>query len=150
ELLAALGWTHDRPVLLPSSGAIVIGLTHSLLPFGVLTILTTFNGINPNLERAAMSLGATRTRTFFSVTLPLSVPGVAGAFSLAFSLAISAYATPAILGGPGSSTMATLIFDFMTTLNDWSLGSALGSVLIVSSMLLLVVGTVLGSRRVAL
>jgi len=150
ELLAALGWTHDRPVLLPSSGAIVIGLTHSLLPFGVLTILTTFNGINPNLERAAMSLGATRTRTFFSVTLPLSVPGVAGAFSLAFSLAISAYATPAILGGPASSTMATLIYDFMTTLDDWSLGSALGAALIISSMLLLVVGSVLGSRRVAL
>ncbi len=150
DLLAALGWTHDRPVLLPSSGAIVIGLTHSLLPFGVLTILTTLNGLNPNLEKAAMSLGATRTRTFLFVTLPLSAPGVAGAFSLAFSLAISAYATPAILGGPGSSTMATLIFDFMTTLNDWSLGSALGAILIVSSMVLLVIGSVLGSRRMAL
>ncbi len=98
-------------IMLPSSGAIVVGLTHSLLPYGILTILSALNGINPNLEKAAMSLGATRMRTFLSVTLPLSLSGVAGGFLLAFSLSISAYATPAILGGPATSTMATQIYD---------------------------------------
>jgi putative spermidine/putrescine transport system permease protein len=137
-------------IMLPSSGAIVVGLTHSLLPYGILTILSALNGINPNLEKAAMSLGATRTRTFLTVTLPLSLSGVAGGFLLAFSLSISAYATPAILGGPATSTMATQIYDFMTALDDWSLGSAMGAILIFSAMALLVVGSVLGSRRVAL
>jgi putative spermidine/putrescine transport system permease protein len=135
--------------MLPSSAAIVIGLTHSLLPYGVLTILSALNGINPHLEKASMSLGATRWRTFRDVTLPLSMPGVVGGFLLAFSLSISAYATPAILGGPATSTMATQIYDFMTSLDDWSLGSAMGAILIFSSMILLVVGAVLGARRQA-
>ncbi len=145
DLLRALGFAPQ--VMLPSVGAIVVGLTHSLLPFGVLTILSALNGINPSLERAALSLGASRTRTFLTVTLPLSAGGVVGGFLLAFALAISAYATPTILGGPATETMATLIYKFMVSLMDWSIGSALGTMLILSSMLLVGVGTVLGARR---
>ena len=137
-------------IMLPSSGAIVVGLVHSLLPYGVLTILSSINGINPNLERASMSLGGNRWRTFREVTLPLSLPGVAGGFLLAFSLSISAYATPAILGGPATATMATQIYDFLTNLDDWSLGSAMAAILIASAMLLLVLGGAFGARRTAL
>jgi putative spermidine/putrescine transport system permease protein len=133
--------------LLPSSGAIVVGLTHALLPYGVLTLLGVLSQLNPNVERAAMNLGASRTRVFFEVTLPLSGGGIAAAFLLAFSLAISAYATPAILGGPGTETLATLIYTFMVSLVDWSIGSALGAVLIVVSLALLFAGILLGSRR---
>jgi len=150
DLLRATGITSQSLPLLPSVGAIVIGLTHSLLPYGVLTILSSLNGVNPSFEKAAMSLGANRIRTFFEVTLPLSLPGIVGAFVIAFTLSISAYATPAILGGPSTATMATLIYDFMTSLADWALGSAMGALLIVSSMVLLVIGSVLGSKREAL
>ena len=118
---------------MPSTGAIVIGLAHALLPYTVLTIMGSLNGINPNLEQAAMSLGANRTR-FLHVVLPLSLPGIAGGFILAFSIAISAYATPAILGGPATQVMATAIYGFMTQLLDWSIGAALAVVLIVSSL----------------
>ena len=131
----------EPQVMLPSSGAIVVGLTHALLPYGVLTIMGALTGLNPNVERAAMSLGASRFRTFLAVTLPLSLTGIAAAFLLAFSLAISAYATPAILGGPATETLATLIYKFMVSLVDWSIGSALGAVLIVSSLVLLWLGT---------
>ncbi len=147
DVLRAMGFAPV--IMLPSTGAIIIGLVHSLLPYGVLTILSAINGINPNLERAAMSLGGSRWRTFVTVTLPLSIPGIAGGFLLAFSLSISAYATPAILGGPATSTMATQIYDFLTALDDWSLGSAMGAILIISAMLLLVVGSALGARRAA-
>jgi putative spermidine/putrescine transport system permease protein len=150
DLVHAVAPRIGALAMLPSSGAIVIGLTHSLLPYGVLTILSALNGINPHLEKASMSLGATRWRTFCEVTLPLSMPGVAGGFLLAFSLSISAYATPAILGGPATSTMATQIYDFMTSLDDWSLGSAMGAILIFSAMALLVIGSVLGARRAAI
>ena len=136
--------------ILPSSTAIVIGLLHSLLPYGVLTILSAINGINPSLERAAMSLGASRLRTFLSVTLPLSMNGIAGAFLLAFSLSISAYATPAILGSPATAVMATRIFEFLTSLDDWSLGSAMAAILIVTTMLMLLMGSALGARRPSL
>ena len=146
----ALGLASGPLVMLPSSAAIVIGLTHSLLPYGVLTILSAVNSINPSLERAAMSLGASRLRTFVSVTLPLSANGVAGAFLLAFSLSISAYATPAILGGPATATMATRIYEFLTSLDDWSLGSAMAAILIFTTMLMLLLGSAVGARRASL
>jgi putative spermidine/putrescine transport system permease protein len=150
SLAQALGLSQGPLVMLPSSAAIVVGLTHSLLPYGVLTILSAINSINPSLERAAMSLGASRMRTFLNVTLPLSVSGVAGAFLLTFSLSISAYATPAILGGPATATMATRIYEFLTSLDDWSLGSAMAAILIVTTMTMLLIGSAIGSRRASL
>jgi putative spermidine/putrescine transport system permease protein len=138
----------DQPLaLLPSSMAITIGLAHALLPYGVLTIMASLNGLNPNIERAAMSLGAGRIRTFLAVTLPLTLPGIIGGFLLAFAIAISAYATPAILGGPSTQVMATLIRSFMVQALDWALGSAMGAILLVSSIVLLLLTTALGGRR---
>lgn len=150
DLLRWLGLADGPVVMLPSTGAIIVGLAHSLLPFGVLTILAALNGINPNLERAALSLGASRTRTFLSVTLPLSMTGVMAGFLLSFALSISAYATPTILGGPATETIATLIYKFMVALMDWSIGSALGALLIVASLALILVGSLLGARRSSL
>ena len=150
DLLLALGLTTERIAFMPSTGAIIVGLAHALLPYGVLTIMGSLNGINPNLELAAMSLGASRTRTFFSVLLPLSLPGIAGGFMLAFSIAISAYATPAILGGPATQVMATAIYGFMTQLLDWSIGAALAVVLVVCSMALLYAAARMGAKQAAL
>lgn len=150
DVLLGLGLTSERIAFMPSTGAIVIGLAHALLPYTVLTIMGSLNGINPNLEQAAMSLGATRTRTFVHVVLPLSLPGIAGGFILAFSIAISAYATPAILGGPATQVMATAIYGFMTQLLDWSIGAALAVILILSSLLLLYAASRIGAKQAAI
>jgi len=138
----------DRPLqLLPSTGAIIVGIAHALLPYGVLTIMASLNGVNPALERAAMSLGANRTRTFLAVTLPLTLPGIIGGFLLTFAIAISAYATPAILGGPGTQVMATMIATFMINLLDWAAGSAMGAILLVTSIALVILTSAAGARR---
>ena len=150
DALLGLGLLEERIAFMPSTGAIIIGLAHALLPYTVLTIMTSLNGINPNLESAAMSLGATRTRTFFNVVLPLSLPGIAGGFILVFSIAISAYATPAILGGPATQVAATAIYGFILQILDWSLGAALAVILIASSLALLYAASRLGARQVAL
>jgi putative spermidine/putrescine transport system permease protein len=150
DLLLFLGITEERIAFMPSTGAIIIGLAHALLPYAVLTIMGSLNGINPNLEQAAMSLGAGRTRTFVHVVLPLSLPGIAGGFILAFSIAISAYATPAILGGPATQVMATAIYGFMTQLLDWSIGAALAVILVLSSVLLLYAAARFGARQAAI
>ena len=150
DLFLWLGLIQERIAFMPSTGAIIVGLTHALLPYTVLTIMGSLHGINPNLEQAAMSLGASRTRTFWHVVLPLSVPGIAGGFILAFSIAISAYATPAILGGPATQVMATAIYGFITQLLDWSIGAALAVVLIVSSFLLLFAAARLGAKQAAI
>lgn len=150
DVLFGLGLISDRIAFMPSTGAIIIGLAHALLPYAVLTIMGSLNGINPNLELAAMSLGASRTRTFFNVVLPLSLPGIAGAVILVFSIAISAYATPAILGGPATQLAATAIYSFMIHLLDWSIGAALAVILIVSSLLLLYAAARMGTRQAVL
>jgi putative spermidine/putrescine transport system permease protein len=147
SLLHSVG-VIDRPLqFLPSTGAIVVGIAHALLPYGVLTIMASLNGVNPSLERAAMSLGANRLRTFLQVTLPLTAPGIAGGFLLTFAIAISAYATPAILGGPGTQVMATTIRTFMIQLLDWAAGSAMGAILLVTSILLVVLTSAIGTGR---
>ena len=150
DALLGLGLLDERIAFMPSTGAIIVGLAHALLPYTVLTIMSSLNGINPNLESAAMSLGATRTRTFFNVVLPLSLPGIAGGFILVFSVAISAYATPAILGGPATQVAATAIYNFIIQLLDWSLGAALAVILIASSLALLYAASRFGARQVAL
>jgi putative spermidine/putrescine transport system permease protein len=150
DLLLALGAIDERIAFMPSTGAIIVGLAHALLPYTVLTIMGSLQGVNPNLELAAMSLGASRTRTFFHVVLPLSFPGIAGGFILAFSIAISAYATPAILGGPATQVMATAIYGFMTQLLDWSIGAALAVILVVCAVMLTYAAARLGARQGAL
>jgi putative spermidine/putrescine transport system permease protein len=150
DVLLALGLIGERIAFMPSSGAITIGLAHALLPYAVLTVMGGLDAIHPNLERAAMSLGASRWRTFLSVTLPLSMPGVVGGFLLCFSIAISAYATPAILGGPATQVLATAIYGFITQLLDWSVGAALAVILVVSSLALLYLASRLGARQVSL
>ncbi len=147
SVLQSLGMIDKPLIMLPSSVAIVVGLTHALLPYGVLTIMASLNGLNPNLERAAMSLGASRTRTFFAVTLPLTAPGIVGGFLLAFAIAISAYATPAILGGPSTEVMATMIRNFMVSTLDWGPGAAMGAILIVSAIALLLLTSWVGDRK---
>jgi putative spermidine/putrescine transport system permease protein len=150
NLLRALHLVDQPLPLMPSTGAIIIGLTHSLLPYGVLTILTALNSVNPRLEQAAMSLGANRRRTFVAITLPLSLAGVAGTFLLSFTLAISAFATPAMLGGASIPVVATQIYGLLLTELDWSLGSALSVLLVAAAIALTVVGTIAGTRRARL
>jgi putative spermidine/putrescine transport system permease protein len=150
DLLLGLGLIDERIAFMPSTGAIIVGLAHALLPYTVLTIMGSLQGINPNLELAAMSLGASRARTFFDVVLPLTLPGIAGGFILAFSIAISAYATPAILGGPATQVMATAIYGFMTQLLDWSIGAALAVILVVCAVALAYAAARLGARQGAL
>ncbi len=81
----------------------------------------------------------------------MSLPGIAGGFLLVFSIAISAYATPAILGGPATQVAATAIYNFIIQLLDWSLGAALAVILIVVLAASALCGRrALGARRAAL
>lgn len=150
ELLLGLDLITERIAFIPSTGGIIVGLAHALLPYGVLTNLAALSALNPNLEKAAMSLGASRTKTFLLVVLPHCAPGLIASFLLAFSISISAYATPAILGGPSSQTIATLVYTFMMQVLDWSLGAALATILIVSTVLVLYLSSRFGGRRASL
>ncbi|MFN7024788.1 MAG: ABC transporter permease [Pseudorhizobium sp.] len=139
ELLQGVGITHEPLKLLYTQGAVVLAMTHVLLPFAILPIHSTLRMLSPDLHRAAANLGAGPLRTFVSVTLPLSLPGVFAAAILCFVLALGFYITPALVGGPGSMLMATLIGQQTTVVLDWPFAAALSCVLLTITLLLVLV-----------
>jgi mannopine transport system permease protein len=129
-LLESTGLSDAPLKLLYTQGAVIVGMTHILLPFVILPIYATLKSIPPDLQRAAANLGAGPLRTFLEITLPLSLPGVFAGGILSFVLALGFYITPALLGGPGSMLMATLIGQQTTVLLDWPFAAALSTVLL--------------------
>lgn len=130
-------WTGiiNEPLqMLYNEATVILGLVHFLMPFMILNVFVSVDGIDQNLESAANSLGATKLQTFISVTLPLSLPGLAAGGLLCFVLAAGTYITPLVLGGPRDAMFANLVFEAIITQLNWPLGSAL------SLMLLAVLG----------
>jgi putative spermidine/putrescine transport system permease protein len=133
----------DGPVkLVYSETGIAIGLTHVLAPFMVLSIYASLQRRNPALVSAAHTLGAGPVRAFAEITLPLSLPGIVAGSVLVFTLSMSAFVTPAILGGTRVRVVAYLIYEeFLLSLN-WPFGAALALVLVGITM-----GVVLAYHR---
>jgi len=126
--------------------AVIIGITAFNLPFMVLTLQSVIEGMSRDLEEAALGLGAGPVRTFLRVTLPLALPGVAAGFILCFILAMNAYATPVLLGGPRFRMMAPLVYDQIAGQSNWPLGSALAFVLMAATLILTVASNLLLRR----
>jgi len=117
----------------------VIALVHVFLPFMILPIKNAIEAIDPRLEEAARTLGATQAKVFLRVTLPLSMPGVQSGVILVFVLAASAYVIPMLLGGGRVQTMATIIVQQLLGGLLWPFGAALALVLSCAVALLLVI-----------
>ncbi|GAB4347349.1 MAG: spermidine/putrescine ABC transporter permease PotB [Oricola sp.] len=135
SILISLGIIHEPIQMLYNETTVILGLVHFLLPFMVLNVFVSLEGIDETLEDAALSLGATRWQSFLEVTLPLSLPGLAAGSLLCFVLGAGTYITPLVLGGPRDAMFANLVFEAVITQLNWPLGSAL------SLMLLAVLGT---------
>ena len=122
----------DKPLeMLYNEPSVILGLVHFLLPFMILNVYVSVDGIDDNLTDAARSLGATGWQAFREVTLPLSLPGLAAGGLLCFVLSAGTYITPLILGGPENAMFANLVFDAIITQLNWPLGSAISLVLLV-------------------
>ena len=128
--------------MLYTAGAVLVGMTHILLPFMVLPIFSALRSLPVDLPRAAANLGAGQLRTFFAVILPLSLPGVYAGCLLVFVMALGFYITPALLGGPRTLMIATLISQQATELLDWPFAGAISTVLLVIS-----IGTTVAFKR---
>ena len=120
--------------LLYTTGAVLMAMTHVLLPFMILPIASALRSVPPDLPRAALNLGAGPGRTCFAGALPLSLPGVFAGCLLVFVMALGFYVTPALVGGPQTLMIATLIAEQATTLLDWPFAGAISCVLLVLSL----------------
>jgi len=131
NLLLALGLIDQPMQLMYTLTGVIIALAQVLLPLMVLTLHGVFKSIDPDLEHAAMSLGAPPWLALWLVTLRLARGGIIAGSLLVFSLAISAFATPALVGGARANVMATTIYEQTIELLDWPFASALSAILLV-------------------
>ena len=132
-----------RPLsMLYTNGAVLVAMTHVLLPFMILPIYSALKAVPADLPRAALNLGAGPARTFFEVTWPLSLPGVFAGCLLVFVMSLGFYVTPALVGGPQTLMIATLIAEQATTLLNWPFAGAISAVLLALSL-----GMTVGFKR---
>jgi len=117
--------------------AVYVGLVHVLVPFMVLSITSVLQGIDIGLEESARVLGASRLRAFLSVTLPLSVDGIATGCILVFVLTNGSFLTMLLLGGGKVTTLALLIYQQFSVTQDIGFAAAMGNVLLVFALLCL-------------
>jgi len=134
----SLGLTLAPLPLMYNTLGIVIALTHVFLPFMILPIMAALQTIDPALEAAGRSLGATRRVAFRRIVLPLALPGIQSGCILVFVLALSAYVTPVLIGGMRVKTMTLTVVDTLTDAFQWPLGSALALMLSVAGGLCVV------------
>jgi len=130
HVLLQIGLIDEPLAMLYNEGAVVMGLLQYLLPFMILNIYVSLDGIDKSLTEAAQSLGCTEWQAFREVTLPLSLPGVSAGCLLVFVLTCGTYLPPMILGGPGNEMIANLIFKRVIGTLDWPFGSAISTILL--------------------
>lgn len=139
RLLQDLGITSEPIKMIYTEGAVMLAMTHVLLPFMILPIYSVVATIPPELDQAARNLGAGVWSSFFGITMPLSLPGIFAGCVMTFILALGFYITPALVGGPSTLFMATLIGQQTTVTLDWSFAAALATVLLVVTLLLVLI-----------
>lgn len=133
--LIDLGWIDTGLALMNNRLGVTIALVHVFLPFMILPLVGVIQSIDPSLEAAARSLGASRLKAFLRVSLPLSWPGIQAGTVLVFVLTLSAYVTPVMLGGAQVKTVSVLVVQSLIDNFQWPAGAAQALVLTACGML---------------
>lgn len=134
-LNSALVFFGFQPVaLIGTEAGVLVGLVHFQVSIAVLALVGAIQNVDPHLEEAAQGLGASRIRTFFEVTLPLSGPGILAAVILSFAGAVSAFTIPLFLGKGIVNMISNLIYDRFSDILNFPEGSALAVILLAISL----------------
>lgn len=150
--LLALG-VADTPLgLLYTEGGLVVALAQVQMPLMVLPIITSLRKIDPNLTDASAALGASAWRTFFRITLPLSLPGIIAGSLLTYAAAITALITQTLIGGGQKLFMPMYIYQQASTLQNWPFAAAISIIFLAAVLGGLTIFSALGrmTRGVAM
>ena len=122
---------------------VTLGLLHYLIPISAITLLGTIQNINPKLSEAAQVLGASRLQSHLTITVPLCVPGLLSAFLICFTLCLSAFVVPMILGKGKVLFISNLIYARFSEIANYPSGSAVAIIMLFFSL-----ATIYGVTRV--
>lgn len=149
DVVLALGLSAQPLHLLFSETGVVIVLAQVQMPLMVLPLLTVLQRIDPNLEAASSALGAGSWRTFFKVTLPLSLPGVIAGTILTYTACVTAFVTQSLIGGSRLLYMPMMIFQQALDLQNWPFASAVSVLFMISVLVIVALLVVLSRSRAA-
>ena len=134
QILMWLGLTSEPVGILYSSTAVIIGMTHAMVPLCILTMLPVMQSIDDNLSKAGMVLGGKPGSVFWRVYFPLSLPGVTAAALLVFITSLGFFIVPAFLGGRLDTMLTQLIIDQVQEYLNWPFAGALSLLLLVAAL----------------
>jgi putative spermidine/putrescine transport system permease protein len=132
--LDAVGLDALQTVLVHNFAGVVIGMIQYGIPFMVLAVYDVMRRVDPNLSKAAATLGARPAWAFIRVFFPLTLPGVIAGSVIVFITTLGYYILPAILGGPQTTVVGQVIAEKIQTTLEWSTATALSGVLLLVSM----------------
>lgn len=132
NILMGLGLTSDPIPMLQTDFAVYVGIIYTYLPFMILPLYANLVKLDDALLEASADLGARPITTFFTVTLPLSMPGILAGMMLVFIPAIGEYVIPALLGGPDTLMIGRVLWDEFSSNRDWPVASAVAIAMLVA------------------
>jgi putative spermidine/putrescine transport system permease protein len=134
QIALGLGLVHEPLRLLNTEIGVVMVLAQVQMPLMVLPILTVLSKMDPNLADASRVLGAGEWRTFWKVTLPLSLPGIIAGCILTYSASITAFVTQSLIGGARLIYMPLHIYQQAVGANNWPFAAAISIIFMVAVM----------------
>lgn len=127
-----LSWVFDTKIQLPlvlNHVGLLVGMTNYLVPLVVLPVLASLLAIDQAIYRAARIMGAKPARIFWTVTIPMSLPGILAALLSIFVMSLGAFVVPSLLGGPQDQTLSNLVDFYNREVLDWPQAAAISVVL---------------------
>jgi putative spermidine/putrescine transport system permease protein len=132
QIAMGLGLVHEPLRLLNTEIGVVMVLAQVQMPLMVLPILTVLSKMDPNLADASRVLGAGEWRTFWRVTLPLSLPGIIAGCILTYSASITAFVTQSLIGGARLIYMPLHIYQQAVGANNWPFAAAISIIFMIA------------------
>ncbi|RXG84694.1 ABC transporter permease [Bradyrhizobium zhanjiangense] len=129
---SVLSWIFDTKIQLPlvlNLVGLLVGMTNLLIPLVVLPVLASLLAIDGAIYRAASIMGAKPARIFWTVTVPMSLPGVFAGLLSIFVMSLGAFVIPALLGGPKTQMLSNLVDFYNRQVLDWHKASAISVML---------------------
>jgi ABC-type spermidine/putrescine transport system permease subunit I len=134
SILLKIGFIDQPLTLLYTMKGVIIGMTHILLPYMIISLFSVMRGIDLALLKAARNLGANSFNAFIRIFFPLSLPGVTGGSLMVFVMGLGFFVTPALLGGPKDVVISVLIENQVTFILNWGFAFAIAIALCVIAL----------------